>query len=1038
MSCINNSLKFTIWDYVIILSIYRGQILKSDLNKTDLIQIAQNISEYEVQCVKYYNGWIKNQIIDDLVENNFKYHSCVSMVSYLENVNIVTFPVPLSYLGNSLKKNKILTYFYLKHCKCEVPKRIFTDSQTDSICNTGLIIVNAGPGTGKTTSSCRRAFHFMNEGVIFISFTNSAVKEDKNRMYEYPTNNKILFCTIDSLAGRILSISGQLNGDSENSYDHNIRSAISTNMVLSGYKHIIVDEAQDVDDLRFELVASLYNSGNFNSLAIFGDPRQRINSMAGNWYKKMWSESESGFYDLSSNSRNSGVRTFRHPIKRIAFLESRRFKSQGICDLVNKLSSRRPELHCDLTITSSNLPEIQSLSLEREKNEEKEKKEKKPILIYNGEVTETFNKITSFIKEMNMSGVPFNEFMVIGPSVDASNQTAKIGKIIRSEFRKAGIPCKMNSEGSYQTNGVLFSTIHSVKGKEADYVIIFGMNAYPETFSMIPYEQAESLIYVAHSRARKQIIYIDLHSNIVLPRGILPEDVKLVNPGMILKENKIKDNNEEREFQFNISELCKDFNYNRLLETNECKVQLRNFDLFFEDLDKKEIKELIELPPMPERSEPADFYGIMTGVAIGMFCENKLPNVMEKLVDGNYKTLNKDEYLKVKLKTFFVDGMLLDTEMLVVKKEVEATIDEIKELFKKSIHELTIQDIYRITVIYIEVTSGYTYFHNSVYDSNLIPYWKKIAKIISYNFGELSSEVKVKYNEITGSIDFLTNEYIIELKTKKQVETQDAIQSQLYSCVMYGYDNMNCKINSKKANKLMNNRNKVPILLNLNTRTCHIVTSNRNRDYWLYITNKYVEITVNQHCLNEMISNSNDYIKIDRQNVFFVDTEYNPHCSSETGKIDCNAIFEISIFNCNDPFRSIVQVVNNTHLNRDFALSWLEIDTKLYDNSPDINSVVRMYLKVVELYNIKPLLYYYNAKMDVSWDYGISEVHDLSVYIAKLCSNRGVLIQSTKPKLIDYYNSHVDFASFRTHLKHHTALSDTIMLYEIMKTIKSG
>ena len=42
-----------------------------------------------------------------------------------------------------------------------------------------------------------------------------------------------------------------------------------------------------------------------------------------------------------------------------------------------------------------------------------------------------------------------------------------------------------------------------------------------------------------------------------------------------------------------------------------------------------------------------------------------------------------------------------------------------------------------------------------------------------------------------------------------------------------------------------------------------------------------------------------------------------------------------------------------------------------------------------------------------------------------------LLEKAKSPKLIDYYNSHVDFVSFRTHLKHHTALSDTIMLYEI-------
>lgn len=235
--------------------------------------MTQNISDQEFQYVMCYNSYIKQDEIEMLIEENFKYHSCKGMVSYLESVNIVSFPVPLSYLGENLKKNKIITYFKLKNLKCEVPKRTFTHSQTESIYNTGIVIVNAGPGTGKTTASCRRAFHFMNEGVIFISYTNAAVREDKNRMYEYPINNKILFCTIDSLAGKILASNGRTHDDIEDdheghSYDHSIRNAISSNMMISGYRHVIIDEAQDVDDLRFELIASLYNAGHFNSLAI--------------------------------------------------------------------------------------------------------------------------------------------------------------------------------------------------------------------------------------------------------------------------------------------------------------------------------------------------------------------------------------------------------------------------------------------------------------------------------------------------------------------------------------------------------------------------------------------------------------------------------------------------------------------------------------------------------------------------------------------------------------------------------------------------
>lgn len=364
-----------------------------------------------------------------------------------------------------------------------------------------------------------------------------------------------------------------------------------------------------------------------------------------------------------------------------------------------------------------------------------------------------------------------------------------------------------------------------------------------------------------------------------------------------------------------------------------------------------------------------------------------------------------------------------------MKKEFEECIDEIRNFYIKPISELTIEDIYRITVIYIEITSGYEHIHESSYDRNLIPYWKQIADIITFNFGKVTSEFKIRYNDVIGSVDLLNENYVIELKTKNEVETQDGIQAHLYQCMLYDKNRENYGENYGE--------NRMTILLNLNTRTCHKITSNRNYEYWLYITNKFVEITINQAHLNDIISNSDQYVKIDRQNIFCVDTEFNPNLSEERfDNTDPNAIFEISIFNYNDPFRSILQVVNNTGLNRNFAVKWLEIDEKLYDESPNILGVKRMFRKVLQLYNDKPLLYYYIAKMDVSWSCDIADTYDLSNFITNLCLRKGTLINSNKAKLIDYYNSHVDFISFRTHLKPHTALSDTIMLYEIMKTLK--
>jgi superfamily I DNA/RNA helicase len=149
--------------------------------------------------------------------------------------------------------------------------------------------------------------------------------------------------------------------------------------------------------------------------------------------------------------------------------------------------------------------------------------------------------------------------MVIGPSLTSeTNKTSKYAQKISHIFRTMGVPCKIQSEGSYSRNGVLFSTIQSIKGKEADYVFIFGMDNYPNTFNMIQYEIAESLIYIAHSRARKKIFYmISSEHNIKLPRGVLESNTQVISGIITTAENEKLPKDTFK----NVTDLCKDFGF---------------------------------------------------------------------------------------------------------------------------------------------------------------------------------------------------------------------------------------------------------------------------------------------------------------------------------------------------------------------------------------------------------------------------------------------------------------------------------------------
>jgi len=972
-----NKNKLSKFELASILGICRSVPIACNQDKNDLLTLIYPILDSDKNFIEYWNNLIESFTIKEFSQTIFAEYSYLDCLNYLENKNMVTFPIPLSYITKN-KKETILSYFYMIQKSMEIPRRIYNFEQQMVINKRGLIIVNAGPGTGKTTTACKKAFLLKDEGVIFLSYTNAAVFEDRNRMYEYPgcssnmsfksLDKKLAFLTVDSLAGNI-------NGGISSTFDHSIRDAISKvekRNITTKQRHIIVDEAQDIDDLRAELILALFLTGRFLSLTIFGDPRQRIKENSGKWYYDMWTQ-------VNPN------------ISKIGFIKSHRFKDIKILNLVNDLSRRRPEIHCELQVDGlSNSNNINSFidnfnTLNTEDDKKLEISNNKAINIYNANNNpNVIEKIANFIKRLNNRGISYSEFMVVGPSLEADNKSSNFSKEISSIFRNQGIPCRISSEGSYQRDGVLFSTIHSIKGKEADYVFIFSINDYPNTFSMIPYEQAESLIYVSHSRARKKIFYILKTNTVNLPRGILLSHVHS-SKGTIIKTSSQED---EPEFIYkSVTSLSKCFDFNKLLETNRCILEKKLLDVSF--------------PKMIQDSGPSDFFGILIGVSIQIFSENCLPSVITKFLENDYRIVSDNVYNQIKNKNVFLNGQLHDGE-LIIKNSFTFEILRIKEL---EISELTVSDLYLITTIFIFLTSGFNYEYNGEYNNELINYSKNVSKIIEDNFGKvIGTEFRVFNYKIIGSIDLLTENYIIELKTKREINPSDMLQ-------VFIYRSLEEKHYAKTA-----------ILINLRRNETFEILSNRDCYYWNYIIDKYVELKDNVDiikfkCGKERKDNTF------QNNTFCVDTEFYPQTST---------IFEISILNINDPFRSIIQTVNMNEI--DFACKWLKLSSDIFKSSPYIKDIIDIFKDLIVIYNQKPILYYYCCKVDVSWSN--FESYDVSNSLKKVCLKSGIFNGfKSVPKLKDYYNNHIDFLEHRQSLSHHTALSDTIMLYEILKLL---
>ena len=158
------------------------------------------------------------------------------------------------------------------------------------------LLVLAGPGTGKTHTMIRRlAYLILEEGIqshneiLVLSFSRAAVAEIKQRLVNLVKEIKaddlrfINVRTFDSLATRMLIAVDEESELNTLDYDARIDLAVrrlsdpdsEIAQLISHYRHLVVDEIQDLVGVRARFVFRLLQLSN-NGFTLLGDPAQGI------------------------------------------------------------------------------------------------------------------------------------------------------------------------------------------------------------------------------------------------------------------------------------------------------------------------------------------------------------------------------------------------------------------------------------------------------------------------------------------------------------------------------------------------------------------------------------------------------------------------------------------------------------------------------------------------------------------------------------------------------------------------------------------
>lgn len=170
------------------------------------------------------------------------------------------------------------------------------------------ILVEAGPGTGKTEIAARRLASLLDSGVrpseiLVLSFSRSAVKTLTSRLTKIDNTSELVLeelrhlsiRTFDSWAFRQLRLLGYPAGQLlNNTHDENIKtltskikadSTVDVRECIGHRRHLIVDEFQDLPGVRGDLVLALLEllcpvEGAACGFTILGDPAQAIYGFA--------------------------------------------------------------------------------------------------------------------------------------------------------------------------------------------------------------------------------------------------------------------------------------------------------------------------------------------------------------------------------------------------------------------------------------------------------------------------------------------------------------------------------------------------------------------------------------------------------------------------------------------------------------------------------------------------------------------------------------------------------------------------------------
>jgi hypothetical protein len=597
------------------------------------------------------------------------------------------------------------------------------------------VCVDSVAGSGKTTCSLYIAKNFPKLKILLLTY---------NAKLKIETREKVNALGITNLEVHSYHSFCVKNYDKKCFTDTNINLILKSNKIPLNkfvYDIIILDEAQDISPLYYELFCKIYKDNKNAKICIFGDINQSI---------------------FEFNNADERFITFADELFNFNDILWRKCKLSESFRITHEMS---------LFINNCLLNDERILSSKITNN--------KPRYIicdcFGGKIgtsNRTFDEVKYYL---DMGYLP-QDIFILAPSIKSDKSPVRqLENKMKRELTHIQVYVP-TSEDEKLDNEILdgklvFSTFHQTKGLERKVIIIFNFdNSYFEFYKKgkNPFVCPNEL-YVATTRGLEHLSILHHYNNNYLP-FICKEKLELYccveNNEQLCSSN---NNNNSKNFDTSPTDLIKHIPQNIL---DEC----------FNFLEIKSIlpkKEKINIPLKTNQDDGCEGVSEITGVAIPSFYELKIKGKIGIL----------DDLLGYK----FEEQVLENNTGCLIKLATNKKNDKMYKLNNINLDKLTTEELLYIANCWTTHKSGFLFKiyqiqqYSWLSTENLLTCINRMEKSLHISVNALFEKNYIIENEkellnrkINGFVDCIDNNNLYEFKCVQTLEKEHFLQLAIY------------------------------------------------------------------------------------------------------------------------------------------------------------------------------------------------------------------------------------------------------------------